>query len=164
MSNYEKFYKKISAPWRRHPAGIRALNRSNALLTATVYAAYPAFLVRLIWNRDERWVKAAAVPAVFFILLSVLRKWINRPRPYETWNLCPLIQKDTSGKSMPSRHVFSCAVIAMAFLSVSLPAGIFFLIWSCVLALVRVLGGVHYPSDVLAGLLIGILAGVLIFV
>ena len=42
--------------------------------------------------------------------------------------------------------------------------GIFFLIWSCVLALVRVLGGVHYPSDVLAGLLIGILAGVLIFV
>ena len=64
MSNYEKFYKKISAPWRRHPAGIRALNRINALLTATVYAAYPAFLVRLIWNRDERWGKAAAVPEI----------------------------------------------------------------------------------------------------
>lgn len=164
MRNYEIFYEKISAPLRTDPAGVRRLNRINTLLTGAVYAAYPLFLLWLIWNRDSRWIKAAAVPAVFFVLLSVVRKWINRPRPYETWNLSPLIRKDTSGKSMPSRHVFSCTVIAMVFLSVSLPLGIFFLIWSCALALIRVLGGVHYPSDVLAGFVMGVLSGLMMFV
>ena len=164
MNNYEEFYKKISAPFRRHPSGVKGLNLMNTLLTRVVYVVYPMFLIRLIWDRDERWIACAAVPAVFFVLLSVVRNYINRPRPYETWNLLPLIHKDTRGKSMPSRHVFSAAVIAMAFLSVSLPVGIFFLIWSFLLALIRVLGGVHYPSDVLAGLLLGGLAGLLLVV
>lgn len=161
MKNYEDFYKKISAPFRAHPAGVRGLNLINTLLTGVVYVVYPLFLLWLMWNRDGRWIKAAAVPAVFFVLLSVVRRYINRPRPYETWGISPLIQKDTRGKSMPSRHVFSAAVIAMAFLSVCPPMGVFFLIWSGMLALARVLGGVHYPSDVLSGLLIGVLSGLL---
>lgn len=164
MNNYEEFYKKISAPFRRHPSGVKWLNLVNALLTRVVYVVYPVFLIRLMWNRDKRWIACAAVPAVFFLLLSVVRKYINRPRPYETWNLSPLIDKDTHGKSMPSRHVFSSAVIAMAFYCICPPMGIFFLIWSFLLALVRVVGGVHYPSDVLAGLLIGVLAGLLLVV
>ena len=30
-------------------------------------------------------------------------------------------------------------------------------------ALIRVIGGVHYPSDVLAGAIIGILAGLILY-
>ncbi|MGN0295218.1 MAG: phosphatase PAP2 family protein [Lachnospiraceae bacterium] len=161
---YEQFYSRISAPFRKHPAWIRDLNLLNRFLTGAVYVIYPLFLIWLMWKRDIRWIRAAAVPAVFFVLLSVVRKRINRPRPYETWNLSPLIKKDTRGQSMPSRHIFSAAVISMAFLSVCMPMGFFFLAWSCLLAAVRVLGGVHYPSDVICGLLAGILSGLLIFV
>ena len=157
--NYEVFYAGISAPLRKSLAGALWLNRLNLLLTRAVYVIYPLFVLDLLWKRDGRWVKVTVVPAVFFVLLSVVRRGVNRPRPYETWNLNPLITKDTSGKSMPSRHVFSAAIIAMAFLSVWKPMGIFFLIWSFLLAVVRVLGGVHYPSDVLCGFLIGVLAG-----
>lgn len=161
--NYEQFYRRITVSFRNHPERIRFLKYTNRILTGIVYLAYPLFLGILLWNHDERVWKTALVPAVSFVLLSLLRKKINRPRPYETWKLDPLIQKDTKGQSMPSRHIFSCSVIAMAFLSVSLPLGGLFLIWSILLSVVRVLGGVHYPSDVLAGFLTGIAAGMLIF-
>ena len=65
---------------------------------------------------------------------------------------------------MPSRHVFSCAVIAMCVLSLSVPAGIVCLLFALILCVIRILGGVHYPRDVIAGLIIGILAGCVLFI
>ncbi len=41
-----------------------------------------------------------------FLLLTLVNKWINQPRPYETWEIIPLLDKDSLGNSMPSRHVF----------------------------------------------------------
>lgn len=162
--NYENLYRAISAPVRRHPAAVGWLNRLNTFLTRAVYVAYPLFVLHLLWNRDGRWIKVTAVPAVFFILLTVIRRGINRPRPYETWNISPLIYKDTKGRSMPSRHVFSAAIIAMAFFSIYQLAGIIFLVCSLLLAVIRILGGVHYPSDVICGFLIGVATGGLMLI
>lgn len=103
------------------------------------------------------------VPAVGFVLLTIVRKWINQPRPYETWGIVPLLDKDSSGNSMPSRHVFSATIISMACLHASLPAGLVLLFSSALLGLVRVLGGVHYPKDVLVGYTCGLLWGILFF-
>lgn len=158
---YEDFYQRLSAPFSKNPQYIKYLNRCNSFLTGAVYVLYPLFLVWLCWKKDRRVIKVTAVPAVFFVLLSVFRKKLNRRRPYESCDLQPLIEKDTKGKSMPSRHVFSGAIIAMAFLSVNVPLGIIFLIWSLLIGVVRVIGGVHYPSDVAAGWLIGAAAGLL---
>lgn len=161
--DYEEFYSRLSAFFREKPIRIRRLNQLNTLLTGVVYVVYPLFLLSLIAKGDSRWIQTALIPAAAFVLVSALRKWQNRPRPYETWKIDPLIVKDTRGKSMPSRHVFSATVIAMAFLSVHAVLGIFFLVWSAVLALVRVLGGVHYPSDTIVGFLLGVAAGLLLF-
>ncbi|MFR5847382.1 MAG: phosphatase PAP2 family protein [Streptococcus salivarius] len=61
------------------------------------------------------------------------------------------------GKSFPSRHVFSATVIAMLALTLNPWLGGAMLFLAMALALLRVLGGVHYPSDVLAGYAIGFL-------
>ena len=103
------------------------------------------------------------VPALGFILLTIVRKWINQPRPYETWGIVPLLEKDSSGNSMPSRHVFSATIISMACLHANLSAGLILLVLSALLGLVRVLGGVHYPKDVLVGYACGLLWGILFF-
>ena len=103
------------------------------------------------------------VPALGFVLLTLVRKWINQPRPYEAWEIVPLLDKDSSGNSMPSRHVFSATIISMACLHASLPAGLVLLISSALLGLVRVLGGVHYPKDVLVGYACGLIWGILFF-
>ena len=104
------------------------------------------------------------VPALGFILLTIVRKWINQPRPYETWGIVPLLEKDSSGNSMPSRHVFSATIISMACLHANLSAGLILLVLSALLGLVRVLGGVHYPKDVLVGYACGLLWGILFFI
>ena len=104
------------------------------------------------------------VPALGFILLTLVRKWINQPRPYETWGIVPLLEKDSSGNSMPSRHVFSATIISMACLHANLPAGLILLLLSALLGLVRVLGGVHYPKDVLVGYACGLIWGILFFI
>ena len=39
------------------------------------------------------------MPAVSFVLLTVVRAWINRPRPYEAFEVSPVIKKDTKGNS-----------------------------------------------------------------
>ena len=52
----------------------------------------------------------------------------------------------------------------MACMHASLPMGLILLVLSALLGLVRVLGGVHYPKDVLVGYACGLLLGILFFI
>ena len=103
------------------------------------------------------------IPASGFVILSFLRKKINNPRPYEEWAINPLLDRDSPGQSMPSRHVFSATIISMACLHASLTMGMICLTLSAFLGLVRVLGGVHYPKDVVVGYICGLVWGVIFF-
>lgn len=160
--NYSSFYQKISAPLRAHPAGLKAVIIVNRLLTGLMYAVYPLLLILLAVRKEKHFLPVLLVPAVSFVVLSFFRKRINRPRPYTTWPIDPLIHKKTAGKSMPSRHVFSSVVISMAVLSIAPVPGIILLILSALMGLVRIIGGVHYPSDVLVGYACGIAAGLIL--
>ena len=105
-------------------------------------------------------IRAILVPGISFVMLPFGRKLINRPRPYEAFDVPSVIKKDTKGKSFPSRHVFSATIIAMTFILAS-PwtwLGIAFLVVAVLLAIVRVISGVHYISDVIAGIVVGVLA------
>ncbi|MCD8501681.1 MAG: phosphatase PAP2 family protein [Bacillaceae bacterium] len=154
-------YERMTSSLRKKPKGVKGINLLNKCLTLFVYCAYPCLLIVLAILHDERLWSAFATPAISFVLVSVFRKYYNAPRPYETLDIVPLISKDTIGKSFPSRHVFSVFVIAMVFLSISSRLGIAFLIIGSFLAIVRVIGGVHYLKDVIAGAAVGILSGLL---
>jgi membrane-associated phospholipid phosphatase len=155
-------YQRISAPFRS-PNRKKGLNAVNFFLTRLCYVAYPVCLVVLAVQRDSRLLKAVLVPAVSFVLLSLYRRWNNAKRPYEVLDIQPLIQKDTKGKSFPSRHVFSVFVIAMTFLWLKPWLGVVFLAAGVLLAACRVIGGVHWVKDVVVGALAGIVAGLVGF-
>ena len=160
--NYLFFYNRLTSGLRKGciPALLNAL---NALLTGVMYVAYPVLLV-ILWRRQpEQLLRAILIPGVGFVLLSLVRLFINRPRPYETWDIQPLITREKPGNSMPSRHVFSTVIIAMAFYYYFPPAGVIFLLVGLLSSLVRVLGGMHYPTDVFAGYLLGLLGGLCFF-
>lgn len=159
--NYDVFYNKIREKYSHREREIKFVNK---LLTVITYFAYPAMAAYLFIKADERFLKVVAVPATGFIMLTVFRKAVNRSRPYEKFAINPIIKKDTKGQSMPSRHIYSITVIAMTFLYVMPALGIVFLIFALILAGVRVIGGVHYPSDVLAGFLLGVLSGLPLYI
>jgi membrane-associated phospholipid phosphatase len=95
------------------------------------------------------------------LLVSVYRAWRSEKRPYEVLEIQPLIVKETKGNSFPSRHVFSAFVIAVTALWVAPAAGGVLLVLGVALAACRVIGGVHWPRDVIAGAAVGIAAGLL---
>ena len=137
---------------------------SDRILTKISYIIYPLFLLYLMVNKKPELGKAILVPAVSFVVLSIFRYLYDAPRPYEVFDTPSLIRKDTRGKSFPSRHVFSAFVIAVTVFYTCHPLGIFLGICSLLLAVSRVLGGVHFTKDVLAGAVSGILCGMLLFI
>lgn len=170
--DYAAFYQRLTAPFVSHPGWIRLLRLFNHLIEVVMYGCYIVLLAGLIWLGSRvSWAAAfhrvlpfVLVPGVSFILLSLVRDWLNSPRPYEEWAIDPLIPRTKKGDSMPSRHVFSAVMIAMCVLRLSWLWGALFLILAAALALIRVIGGVHYPRDVIVGALCGLLAGSLLFI
>ena len=142
----------MTQPFRDHPERAKSLHMANKILTAIIFVAYPLLLIWLYVKLPDHLLRAILVPFDGFIGVSVFRYLVNRRRPYEAFELPPVIPKETSGRSFPSRHVFSAAIIAFTFLAIPqvMWIGIVLLMCTVLLAVIRVLSGVHYISDVVA--------------
>ena len=165
MKNYQEWYRNISSRLTSYPTLLFLLLTFNRLMTVAMPLVYLTLLVItcLQLGLGQQVGVYVLIPASGFVILSLFRKKINHPRPYETWDIRPLLEKDSSGQSMPSRHVFSATIISMACFHAWTLIGMILLICSGLLALVRVLGGVHYPKDVLVDYACGLLWGFLFF-
>lgn len=141
----------------------KLINSLNNFITISVYCLYPITLVLLALTQDGRFWRVLFTPAISFVMVSIFRNFINAPRPYEVADTVPIIKKETKGKSFPSRHVFSVFVIATTLFYIYKPVGILLMLAGILLAILRVVGGVHFPRDVIAGAIIGILSGFLGF-
>ncbi len=157
-------YRKISEPFRRSAAGRQAVELANRVPTLIFYAAYPILLALLAFTRDPLLAPCVVVPATSFLLVSLFRKQINAPRPYEALDIDPLVAKGTQGESFPSRHVFSATLIAGCWFALYPPVGAALYALAAILAAARVIGGVHFPKDVVAGAAIGLAFGLAVTV
>ena len=153
---YERWTRKI----RESRYGVTALRLMVKGITFVTGGAYVLLLLSLLLGQKwELLYHSILVPGVSFAAVSVFRACNSAKRPYEELAIRPLLQKETKGKSFPSRHVFSIFIIAMTFLPVNQwLAGLFF-VMGTLLAVLRVLGGVHYIRDVAAGAAMGICCG-----
>ena len=157
-------FEKTSEFFKAHEKLYFLLRIIYTALPCLVFIAYPSLLAYLfIAGRAREFVKVLTVPAVTFVSATILRAILNKPRPYEELGIEPLIHKDTAGKSFPSRHSASVFIIAMAFLYVNVWAGAAMFIIGLLIILSRVLAGVHYEKDVLAGLVFSVIIGLIGF-
>lgn len=159
-------YEKITGALRRNERTSKALSFLNKLLTYIIFVAYPTMLIYLFIEKKELLLRAIIVPAAGFFLLSVFRRAVNFPRPYEVFGIPPVIPKKTKGKSFPSRHVFCVALIGMTALYTfeSCIFGIAIIIIALMMSFLRVFSGIHFPRDVIAGFLCGIIVGAVLFI
>ena len=156
-------YRRFSAPIAKRKWGRAVLHWCNLICALVFYFVYPVFLLILLIQQQPFLWKAIVIPGVFFVSLSIFRKWLNRPRPYKVLEIDPLLKRESAGASFPSRHVFSAFMIA-ATISAVTPWGMLLFVPAVFLATIRVIGGVHYPSDVIAGAGIALLASMLYLV
>ena len=165
MKNYQEWYDYVAGNLESKPFLLSLLRAFNRFMTVVMPIVYLTLLATTYLQ--EGLAKQVGIylfiPASGFVILSFLRKKINAPRPYEEWDIKPLLDRDSPGQSMPSRHVFSATIISMACLHASLTMGAICLTLSAFLGLVRVLGGVHFPKDVVVGYICALVWGVIFF-
>ncbi len=157
------FYRKLHDLVMEHGGLYRLVVWSVKLLPGIVYASYPLLVVYLAVCKRADLLRGILVPAAGFLLVTVLRAWINAPRPYEAMDIPAITPKDTRGKSFPSRHAACGAVIAVTAIFTAPVLGWILFAVSLLIAVSRVLAGVHYIKDVLVGWLLGAGIGLLGF-
>lgn len=98
----------------------------------------------------------------FIITNLLLKNIVARPRPYTLLNELEILIKAPSDYSFPSGHTCSSVAAALTMLKLSdKRIGIAACILAVLIAFSRMYIGVHYPSDVLAGAVIGAFAAFL---
>lgn len=130
---------------------------ANKLITALIFISYPVFIVVARYLNAKNFWLYILVPAVSFVSVSVFRYLFNAPRPYEKYSYKPIGRDNPkSGKSFPSRHVFSSFIISFMIYDFCPVIGLVFIVLSAILAILRVLSGTHFIKDVVAGILISV--------
>lgn len=91
---------------------------------------------------------------------ELIRHFYHRPRPYVELNISPLFA-DTA-YSFPSGHtIFMFALVAGIF-PYNKKAAWWLAGAGLLIGLARVAAGVHYPSDILGGIILGLCTGALV--
>ena len=126
------------------------------------------FLARGKWTSENarHGVIAALLSAGLALLLAHLITGVwDRPRPYVAHPAqAHLFIAPSGDPSFPSDHATAAFAIAVSLLLRSRRVGYLTLGMAVVLAVARVAVGVHYPSDVLAGALIGTGSALLLWI
>ena len=112
----QQTYRKITDGIRGLENGEKIVQFINSIATKIVYMAYVVGIIILFDEKNKGLARFVAVTAISFILVSIVRRFINSERPYTMYDFKPIIEKNKKGESMPSRHVFSALIIGMAFL------------------------------------------------
>jgi len=97
------------------------------------------------------------------IIVSLIRLLWHRDRPFLVLHLNPLIPYSNEA-SFPSGHAAFLFALALVVLFYHKKIGILFLFLAAISSLARVYVGIHWPSDILVGAIVGILSGWLIYV
>ena len=123
------------------------------------------FLARPYGNPRWKLASASALVAAGVALLAnqVISHLWDRPRPFTTHAaLTHVLSARTTDPSFPSDHAAAAFAIAFAVYAFSRRGGALFLAAATLIALSRIALGLHYPSDVVAGMLVGLGAAVLV--
>lgn len=101
--------------------------------------------------------------ALAHLISQILKPVIGRPRPFVAYPGRQLLIHTPGGYSCPSGHSASSFAAATIICMADKRLGMIALILAFTIAFSRIFLFVHYPSDTLAGSILGVLCALLIF-
>lgn len=123
-----------------------------------------ALAVLLVFFKKTRKTGASMGAALVFGLIVgnlILKPLVARIRPYDIHTTVSLLVERLSDYSFPSGHTLASFECATVLLIRHRKAGTAAMAGAILIAFSRLYLYVHYPSDVLAGILLGIVFGIL---
>jgi membrane-associated phospholipid phosphatase len=141
-----------------------AVERAAILLgragnNGVIWVAIGVVLALVDSSNREAWLTCAVLGPVAIAVNYVIKLLARRPRP--VLEGLPPLGGAPSSLSFPSAHATSSFAVATAMARVEPVAALAFIL-AAALALGRPYLGMHYPSDVLAGALIGVALGLIV--
>ncbi len=144
----------------RHPVGADGAIFLN-------YAGVAVLVALVAWHTYK---KRNALQGVFFLFIipvgyfiSRLGKFLwERPRPFVQLGFEPLINTSAASLSFPSSHATVAFALAGALYHYDKKWGRWALGCAAIVAASRVLVGVHFVSDVLAGAVLGVVTSLVL--
>lgn len=142
--------------------------------TVVFFASYlPYLLVVLLptlvffsqYSKREKWemllvVGVSALVARFGVT-ELIRLFIHRPRPFLTLQVHQLLTD--SSWSFPSGHSTFFFALSTAVYLYNKKWGVWFFIATLFITVSRVIAGIHYPSDIIGGAIIGSAVAYVVF-
>jgi undecaprenyl-diphosphatase len=126
-----------------------------------------AIIACLLWGGGTPGASAAVrmfcVGAVNLVLYRIIKRWIARPRPYRT---CPGIRACTETLdefSFPSGHTLHSVAFSLILTAYYPMFALFVWPFTILIAVSRIVLGLHYPSDVIVGAVIGAITAAVSF-
>lgn len=157
------------------------LSQKNPILDSLMvfgadYLIFIVYFLILIWaifgkSKDRKaFILSMLGLGIAFIISQIIRIFIHEDRPFVTLQIIPLIPTKpwltvlsfslggVSPLAFPSLHTVIISTITFSYIyfkSILSPFLIFSLIW---ITFARIFVGVHYPLDILGGILVGFLS------
>ncbi len=139
-------------------AAVRALGKAGN--NGAIWVATGVALAIVDGGNREAWLICAALGPVAIALNFAIKAIAKRPRP--VLEGLPPLGGAPSSLSFPSAHATSSFAVATAMTRVEPLVGALAFLLAFALALGRPYLGMHYPSDVLAGAVLGVLLGLIV--
>lgn len=122
-----------------------------------------AIILCLAFRKTRKAGVAMAVAMVIGLIIcnATLKPLVARPRPFTFREGLELLIAAPTDFSFPSGHTVSSFAAATGLFIYHRRLGIVALVWALLMAFSRLYMYVHYPTDVIAGMLLGILCAVM---
>lgn len=142
-----------------------------AYLQYFLVIAFIVLLYFVAYSRQDKlyifWTTAISIIVARGVITEIIRFFYYRPRPFLAFPVNKLLSNgwfysDTEW-SFPSGHSAFFFAMATAIYLYNKKWGIWFFIAAILVNISRIVAGVHYPSDILGGAVVGVLTGYAIF-
>lgn len=142
-----------------------------AYLQYFLIAAFIVFLYLAAYSKREKiyifWTTIISVVVARGVITEIIRFFYHRSRPFLALQVHKLLSSgwfysDTEW-SFPSGHsAFFFAMAAVIYLY-NKKWGIWFFMAAILMNISRIVAGVHYPSDIFGGMIVGVIVGYVVF-
>lgn len=150
----DNFILKVSAFSNKTENRRKIISFLGKISPYVIFALYGISAFLEIFIRGVAEPEFFVIPALTFAGVTIIRKKLNRKRPFELYDIPKLISHG-NGKGFPSRHSACAVTISFAIFIVSFEMAVISFTAAAVVCVTRILCGVHFVKDVFAGVVSG---------